>query len=250
GAAICRIRSTTPSRPSGSLSATSVRDRRSASIPSLRSWPVDRSLERVASRTLQAPLAIYGQRLGLNARWQTVVLLGSVLSIGLWLRLWGLSWGLPWVFHWDEINYADHAREIVRSGDPNPKYFQNPSLLTYLVVAELLLARPLGPAASVFAEGTAGSANLWTRLDSALFGTATVGLVFLLGNALFTRRTGLIAALLLAVSFLHVRNSHYGVNDVPSTALLMLSLFFAVRLFQAPAARWYLFAGLAGGLAT
>ena len=85
---------------------------------------------------------------------------------------------------------------------------------------------------------------------SALLGTASVALLAGIGTILFGRRTGLIAALLLAVSFLHVRDSHYGVSDVPSVALLLLALYFDARLLRQPALRWYVLAGLAGGLAT
>jgi 4-amino-4-deoxy-L-arabinose transferase-like glycosyltransferase len=176
--------------------------------------------------------------------------LALVLALALGLRLSGLDWGLPWAFHPDEIFYVDQAEDILRFGDPNPRYFKNPSLLTYLIAGELLLARALGPLAGPFDSALPGSAYLTARLNSALLGTASVALVFALGALLFSRKVGLLAALLLAVAFLHVRDSHYGVNDVPATFWLLLSLYGAARLAARPALRWYLLAGLAGGLAT
>jgi hypothetical protein len=179
-----------------------------------------------------------------------LALLVSVLSLALALRLWGIGWGLPWAFHPDENFYADEALEMLKYGDPDPRYFKNPSLLTYLIAGELLLARALGPVAAGFAPSTPGAANLLARLDAAVLGAASVAILFALGSALFCRRVGLLAALFLAVAFLHVRDSHYGVNDVPGTALLLLSLYCDARLLREPALRWYALAGLAGGLAT
>ena len=173
----------------------------------------------------------------------TLALLGAILLLALGLRLWGLSWGLPWAFHPDEIFYVDQAEDIVRFGDLNPKYFKNPSALTYLIAGELVAARALG-------LGGPGLPYLLARLDSALIGTASVGLVFALGARLFDRRIGLLAALFLALSFLHVRDSHYGVNDVPGTGLLLASLYCCARILQGGSARWYLLAGFLGGLAT
>ena len=175
---------------------------------------------------------------------------GLVLVLAITLRMWGITWGLPWVFHPDEFHYAAPAQRMVESGDPNPRYFRNPSLLTYLVAGELLVARAAGLALDALTPAGPNAAYLLARLSSALLGTAGVGLVFALGSILFDRRTGLGAALLLAVGFLHVRDSHYGVNDVPATTLLTLSLCGTSLILQKPARRWYLLAGLAGGLAT
>lgn len=58
------------------------------------------------------------------------------------------------------------------------------------------------------------------------------------------------AALFLAVSFIHVRNSHYGVNDVTAVGILLVFVYCTVRLLRHPALRWYVLAGFVGGLAT
>jgi 4-amino-4-deoxy-L-arabinose transferase-like glycosyltransferase len=180
----------------------------------------------------------------------TLVLLGAILLLALGLRLWGLTWVPTRGLHPDEDIYASRAEFMVREGNPHPRYFQNPSLLTYLVAGQLLVARALGPLAAPLGPDPLSMAFRLARLDGALLGTAGVGLAFATGAALFGRRVGLLAALFLAVSFLHVRDSHYGVNDVPSAALLALSLYFDARLLRHPALRWYALAGLAGGLAT
>jgi hypothetical protein len=198
--------------------------------------PVERSFPLVARR----PLLAHG--------WLTLSLLAAVLVLALGLRLSGLSWSLPWAFHPDEIFYVDQAQDMLKFGDPNPKYFRNPSLPTYLLAGELLATRALGDAAGPLADTTI-SAHLLARLNSALIGSASVVIVFAIGASLFNRWVGMVAALLLAVSFLHVRDSHYGVNDVPATGLLLVSVYAAARVMREPRFRWYLLAGLSGGLA-
>jgi hypothetical protein len=43
------------------------------------------------------------------------------------------------------------------------------------------------------------------------------------------RMVGLIAATLLALSFLHVRDSHFGVTDVTATCFALAALVFLIR---------------------
>jgi 4-amino-4-deoxy-L-arabinose transferase-like glycosyltransferase len=203
-----------------------------------------------ALQAAERPAARTADRPRLAPTWPTLALLGAILLLALGLRLWGLTWVPAQGLHPDEDLYAAKAARMVREGDPHPRYFQNPSLLTYLVAGQLLAARALGALGGPLGPDLPSAAFRLARLDGALLGTATVGLVFAAGAALFGRRVGLLAALFLAVSFLHVRDSHYGTNDVPSAALLALSLYFDARLLRHPTPRWYFLAGLAGGLAT
>jgi hypothetical protein len=138
----------------------------------------------------------------------------------------------------------------VASGDLGPDDFKNPSLFLYVITGELVITRALGPLAGPLAWDVPGSTHLLARLTSALVGTASVAVLYAIGDALFGRRVGLVAALFLAISFIHVRNSHYGVNDVAAVGLLLVSLYFTTRLLRQPALRWYVLAGLVGGLAT
>ncbi len=194
------------------------------------------------------PATAADDRAPTTPRWRTLAILGAIVALALGLRLWGLSPDRG--FHYDERLYAAKAERMLDTGNPHPRYFKNPSLLTYVIAGELLAARALGPL-GVQPTADAPRPAFWlARLTGALLGTAGVALAFATGAALFGRRVGLLAAAFLAVSFLHVRDSHYGVNDVPSAALLALSVYFDARLLRRPALRWYLLAGLAGGLAT
>lgn len=87
------------------------------------------------------------------------------------------------------------------------------------------------------------------RFNSVLLGTATVFVIYLVARRLWGERAGLVSAALLAVNFLHVRNSQYAVNDVPSTFFLILSFYYALHVAQEGKLRYYLLSGLMAGLA-
>src|SRR5262249_38136597 len=62
------------------------------------------------------------------------------------------------------------------------------------------------------------------RVLSVLAGVATIWLVYKLVDRLFDRLTAITSAFFVAVAFLHVRDSHFGVTDVPMTALVVAAL--------------------------
>ena len=67
----------------------------------------------------------------------------------------------------------------------------------------------------------------WFLIDRALSasaGTATVIVVFWIGRRIWDAASGLVAAFLLSVAFLHARDSHFGTTDVAMTLLATLSV--------------------------
>ena len=169
------------------------------------------------------------------------VALAAILLLALGLRAWGIGWGMPYAFHPDEDNYLPGAMGMLLKGDLNPHYFANPPLLTYAVLAELfaylkvgqllgLLQTPMDVGLQLLVAPTPLYAM--ARMTSALAGTATVLVTYWIARRLFGGRVGLLSALLLAVAFLPVRDSHYAVNDVPATFLLMASFALAVSVYR------------------
>jgi 4-amino-4-deoxy-L-arabinose transferase-like glycosyltransferase len=180
-----------------------------------------------------------------------------ILLIAATVRLWGINWQMPWLLHPDEDKYASAALDMLRTGDLNPHYFKNPALLTYWLAAQFWVAGAaatllgwLRAPADLGSPGDQSGLHLLARLNVALLGTATVGATYVLGRLTLGKLPALLGAAFLALCFLHVRDSHYGVNDVPSTFLLVGSTLFAVRLARRPTLRDYLLAGALGGLAT
>ena len=172
---------------------------------------------------------------------RTTVAIVAILILAFGLRVWGLAWGMPFAFHADEDNYLPGAIGMLFKGDLNPHYFRNPPLLTYAVLLELLaylkVGQIIGFPKSINDLGTMMAQDptplyLLARMNGAIMGTATVVVAYLAAKRLFGARAGLAGALLLATAFLHVRDSHYAVNDVPATFFLMLSFYFATMIYR------------------
>src|SRR3989344_2492607 len=95
---------------------------------------------------------------------------------------------------------------------------------------------------TVFGENTVG-----LRLPSALFGVASVYLVFLLGVLLYSPRAGLIAAGLVSVTLNHVYISRVGMQESFVIFFLLLSSYLFLRAVHTD--RSFVLAGVAVGLA-
>src|SRR5262249_17374812 len=66
---------------------------------------------------------------------------------------------------------------------------------------------------------------------------------------LFGRPVAFVAAAFLALSFLHVRDSHFGVIDIPMTCMVLVAFLAIVRLSESGSRRALVAAGVLTGLA-
>lgn len=87
------------------------------------------------------------------------------------------------------------------------------------------------------------------RYTNAVLGSASVLLLFLAGRRIFNDRVGLIAALLLSVTTMHVWTSHLATTDVPLTFFFLLSFFFVATFFESGRVRDYVLAAFFGAVA-
>lgn len=195
----------------------------------------------------------------LTAIWQSrycrLLLLIFVIAFG--LRLWGIGFGLPYEYHVDEVQYVYQAMGMGSRG-LEPIWWNNPPFYKYLLLAQygvlFVVGRGLGWHTSVAQFGEQQFLDptylfLLGRATTALLGAFTIFLVYGIAKVAYKeRRIGLIAAWFLAVTFIHARDSHYAVNDVPVTFFMMLAMWAAVNITQKPQRRWYLVAGVALGL--
>ena len=185
------------------------------------------------------------------------VLLLAVLALALALRLDGIGWGLPYSFvNVDESTVVPKAFAVAR-GHLNPQFFYYPSLYFYLLGGLYVVASPVlwllrhgNPLAMGSYVVDPGPYFLLGRLLSAALGTASVYLVYRLGRAAYGRPAGLLAALFLAVTPLHVAYSHMAVTDVAATALSLLALLLLLGAAQGRGRRWLIAGALPAGLAT
>jgi 4-amino-4-deoxy-L-arabinose transferase-like glycosyltransferase len=180
----------------------------------------------------------------------------AVVVLALAVRLWGLDWQLPWQFHPDEGHYSWKAMDLLSQETLNPKYFRNPSFMTYVLLAEYRL---LGFQPPRLDDRAATADGLFRppsgvafvgRLTSALLGVLNVLAIAWIGWRALGPWTGVLGALFLGMAFIHVRDSHYATNDVPAVFLLTLSVAASMSILKRPRLREYVLAGLFGGLAT
>jgi hypothetical protein len=176
--------------------------------------------------------------------------LALVLAVGLALRAWSVSYGLPDLYHPDEPRIVERAVRF-HGGDLNPRFFNWPSLYMYVMagVYGLVFGASSGGVAGAFARDPA-LFYLVGRLVTALFGTATIAVLYFTGRLAYGPVVGILAAALLAVDLLHVRDSHWVTTDVPLTFLVALATLYALRYWRSGRRIDAGAAGLAAGLAT
>jgi len=92
--------------------------------------------------------------------------------------------------------------------------------------------------------------HLLHRLVSAAAGVLTVALLVRVCHRELGRRTALLAGALLAVGYLHVRESHFGTVDVLWGLFTLLTVDQALLLVRDPSPRRYALTGLLAGLTT
>jgi len=194
------------------------------------------------------------------------ILVGTILIMALAIRLWGIDFALPYIYHPDEVNKIAIAQGIFKTGDLNPHYFKKPTLFIYLnalaYVPYYLLGRVFGafqtpadilPPVSLamgVAHAQMPSTVIMGRLLTVFFATATIPFVFFLGKQLGkTTSSGVLAALMMAVSPTHVQHSRYITENIFLVFFVIFSVWASVRLYQKGRTGDYAMAGIAAGLA-
>jgi 4-amino-4-deoxy-L-arabinose transferase-like glycosyltransferase len=179
--------------------------------------------------------------------------LGLLLALGAaaLLRVWSLHHGVPFSVEVDEPEVMERAVRMIKTADFNPHFFDYPSLYMYVeatvAVVRFLFGAMHGEWRSL-AQASTGDFYVWARAITAFAGTATVWLVYRIGMR-WDARTALLAASLLTVMPLHVRESHFVLTDVPATFFVTLTLLLTLRAWERPLLRRFALAGAAAGLA-
>ena len=165
------------------------------------------------------------------------------------LRLIGLDHGDPPVmYHADERHYAGVAARMSWD-DLDPHRFENPPLLTYALFGASEVRSVVWGEESTRRWINQGGLYRLSRILAALLGAATAFVVASAARRLAGDRAGLAALLLVGFSFLHGRDSHFGVNDVPMTFLVAVVMWMSLRVQAGDGLRWAWGAAVVAGLA-
>lgn len=202
------------------------------------------------------------------ARYGVPIALGVILLAGAVLRLTAIRFELPAVYHPDEDALVMPAMNIIKTGDWDPLRMDYGSLVIYMQVPVMALVYLLSarrgfiasPADLIIMERGAFPGIfphpeyvLGGRMLSAIFGIAAILLVYMLATRLSnSRRLGLIAATLAALTPDLVVHSHYATVDMIMVTLTTLALYLIVRAYdnwETDSAWPYIGSGLVCGLA-
>jgi hypothetical protein len=186
------------------------------------------------------------------------LVLGAIVGLGALLRIWGLTFGLPHPeARPDETIVVITALGLLYAG-LNPHFFIWPSLVFYTVAALYRIGWEIGHLRGLYRlkfdmfKAAAVHISPYVMVPRAMVvaaGLATIWLVFRLADRLFDRLTALTAAFFLAIAFVHVRDSHFGVTDVPMTMMALAAVLALTRALEEPTRlrRWVV-AGVLCGL--
>ncbi len=187
----------------------------------------------------------------LHSRSFLLVLLAIVCLAALF-RIWGISYGLPCTYARPDEDFLIITSLRLSADDLNPHFSDWPAMFFYITRATLEGAARLWP-------GVEDAVDLYETRPAQVFlllrwlffamGIATVALLAQLGRRLFSPGVGLTGALFLSVAFLHVRESHFALLDIPATLFGVLFFLAAAGVLLNPRPRHYLIAGLWCGMA-
>lgn len=186
-------------------------------------------------------------------RWSA---LAASCAVGLALRAYPLH--VPYA-HPDQGLIPSMALHAFADGHWRPSWLVYPSGLMTLLRAAYAAAYGVGLATGRYADridlvGDYVRAPypflLVARIVACACGVATIAFVWALARRADGERAANVAALLMAVCFLHVRESHYGTPDVPGTAWWTAALVGATTLAGNPSGSIATWTGIAAGTAT
>lgn len=192
-----------------------------------------------------------------------------MLAVAAIARLLQCGEGLPYLHTWDEPYTASAALHMMQTGTLNPGFFRYGSVTIYLnLLVDVLhyfylMGRPetapayltsLDDIRTHFQTGwfwtiSHPSFFLWNRWITAVLGTASVGIVYLLGRRVAGRWGGIAAAAFLAGNGFHVAHSALIATDVPSSFLVLAAAYLSVLFLERGRPAYFVSALAACGLA-
>lgn len=160
----------------------------------------------------------------------------TALVVGSVLRLVGITWALTTRLHPDEPVIVQGALDLANRHSFEPSTFMRPdhveiqlSFIAYQLYSHLVVNTGVEAA---YADSP-GTFLLISRCIAAAFGMAMIVLAYFIGRR-FDRRIGAMAAVLVALMPIFVRDSHYAAPDIPLTCMLMAVILALMHYLTGP----------------
>ncbi|MBN1997988.1 glycosyltransferase family 39 protein [candidate division KSB1 bacterium] len=181
----------------------------------------------------------------------------AILLVSAGLRFYSIHFGEPFRYHPDEVKLLSTAGRLLQSkfvdSDAYFAYGVYPVFFTLLlavligvfIIMNILTGRFASfDDARILYENNPFPFLAVGRYFVAFLGICTVYVMYRLLKRMYNKTVAILGAALLAVNFVHVRNSHFSTVDVPATFFTLLGLYFCALIIEKPRLRYYLFAAV------
>jgi 4-amino-4-deoxy-L-arabinose transferase-like glycosyltransferase len=180
------------------------------------------------------------------------ILLFIVSTFAFYIRFMGIRFGFPLLTHPDEPQLILRGLEILKTDDLNPHFFNYPSFYIYLQSMVYFIVQKL----CVLLKFHVATENIplttmvfWGRFFTVCLSVATILVTYKVGAKLFNSKVGLISALFLSFSYLHITNSYLITVDSPMTFWVLLSFYLSILIYKKKILKHYMLGGLFVGFA-
>ena len=190
---------------------------------------------------------------GCSRRWYLVL---GVFALAAIVRLWGIQHSLPFSYYTDEAHFVRRALSF-GSGDFNPHWFHKPAFYMYTLFVEYGVYYCAGRVFGFWSSTTDLAVSfvrdpyafyLIGRLTTVAFGLACIGGVYNIGEKHFGKHVGLIAALLLGLTYGHVEAARVVKADVPTACFGVWSMYFLLNYMKGGRAKSLVAACILAGM--
>lgn len=175
-------------------------------------------------------------------------------------RMWHISWGLPEILEeatpmttaWNMWNWNSAGLDL------NPHFFHYPALTFYLnfivqailyFIGHLIGSYPTLESFSAAYRSNPAAVVIAARMISVLFDFVTIVIAYRIVRMLVDRNAGLLAAAILAINPLLIRQAHMITVDTPLVFFSMLSFYWIAHAYHTGEKKYYHLAGVGIGLA-
>jgi len=185
-------------------------------------------------------------------------LIGGILLIAALLRFLGIWHDWPYSYYRDELTFV--KRSLAFSAfDFNPHWFHKPAFYMYLLFFEYGLFYLVGKVIGLWETAVEmavsyirnpGPFYVLGRSLTTLFSLGTLIMVYKIGEEHFKRHVGLIAALLLTLSWGHIEASQNVKADIPASFFGIFSMYFLLNFLNKKNIKDFILSAAIAGIGT
>jgi len=164
-----------------------------------------------------------------------------ILFIAFGVRLWGIWFDLPYIYTTEEYKVVNYALKMRATKDPNPHFFNYPSLYLYFTLfvsgIYFIIGRIFGVFTSAqdfaysFIRNPTGI-YLILRIFSAVWSTGVVGMTYIIGKQSYNRRVGFLGMLMITFIPSILVSAHEIRPSMPMMFFVLLSFYFLIKYYR------------------